>query len=291
MCTPSQKLPFGSRSIEIASSKSRACLAVDRHRLPAPEVGRALDVALLDGRARAASLRRSASSLCSSGRLYLRMMTAVSTPGASSRPSTSTTRPSAGRVAVGQRVISTVTISPRRAPRALALRHLHVHHQPSIERHDEPEPAVVDVVAADDALRRRARGCARCGPRRGRRPAGARRARRRGRRASPGSGCCRRCRCSPARRRPRLPDRRTQSRADWSTRGRRRGSSGRAGRSDGRESRRARPLATSARSRRLNDARSSRGMRSDLQRVLSRSPDGRPARESRAGFHLLKTSE
>ena len=48
------------------------------------------------------------------------MITAVSTPGASSGPRTSVILPAAGRAAVGQRVISTVTISPFFAPSASA---------------------------------------------------------------------------------------------------------------------------------------------------------------------------
>ncbi len=40
-----------------------------------------------------------------------------------------------------------------RCAAALAGRDLHVDEQPAIERHDEPAARVVDVVAADDALR------------------------------------------------------------------------------------------------------------------------------------------
>ena len=43
--------------------------------------------------------------------LCLRMMICVSTPGSLMLPSTSTTWPAAPRVAVGQRVISTTTMS------------------------------------------------------------------------------------------------------------------------------------------------------------------------------------
>ena len=65
------------------------------------------------------------------GILNLWMMISVSTPGASIAPSTSATRPIAVRVAVGQRVNSTVTISPRRA--FLPGRHEHVHQDAAIE--------------------------------------------------------------------------------------------------------------------------------------------------------------
>ncbi len=61
-------------------------------------------------------------------------------------------RPSAGRVGVGQRVIAAVTISPGAAPSASPARHLHIHDEPPIERHDEPVARVIHVVAADDAL-------------------------------------------------------------------------------------------------------------------------------------------
>ncbi len=80
------------------------------------------------------------------------MMTVVSTPGASSVPSTSTMRPSAGRVGVGQRVISHGDHLAGRGALRLALRHLHVHDQTPIERHDEPEAGAVRLVAADDAF-------------------------------------------------------------------------------------------------------------------------------------------
>ena len=53
-----------------------------------------------------------ASGECASGMPYLLMMISVSTPGASMVPRTAPTRPIAPRVAVGQRVNSTVTISP-----------------------------------------------------------------------------------------------------------------------------------------------------------------------------------
>ncbi len=46
------------------------------------------------------------------------MMIFVSTPGSSIRPSTSVTRPTGPRAAVGQREISTVTMSPALAPAA-----------------------------------------------------------------------------------------------------------------------------------------------------------------------------
>ena len=119
MCTPSQKLPFDIFSIVIASSKSRAC---------SPSI---VTVVMARKSVRAArsfsftcvpSFFASAidASPCASVMLYFRMMTAVSTPGASIGPSTSTIRPAAGRAAVGNRVISTVTISPAFALRASA---------------------------------------------------------------------------------------------------------------------------------------------------------------------------
>ncbi len=53
---------------------------------------------------------------CVSEMPYLRMMISVSTPGALMSPSTSVTLPIAPRLAVGQRVSSTITISPGEAP-------------------------------------------------------------------------------------------------------------------------------------------------------------------------------
>ena len=49
---------------------------------------------------------------------YLRMMICVSTPGWSMRPSTSLTVPAGPRVALGQRVIETTTMSPGSADEA-----------------------------------------------------------------------------------------------------------------------------------------------------------------------------
>ena len=49
------------------------------------------------------------------------------------------TRPSGGRVAVGQRVSSTTTMSPDVARRALPGRHLHVGEDAAIERHDKAD--------------------------------------------------------------------------------------------------------------------------------------------------------
>ena len=67
---------------------------------------------------------------------------------------TSTMRPTADRVAVGHlRDLRGDHLAARRAA-GVALRNLHVGQQTPIERHDEPEAAVVDVVASDDALRR-----------------------------------------------------------------------------------------------------------------------------------------
>ena len=56
-----------------------------------------------------------ASGACASGMPCLRSTISVSTPGSSSRPSTSTTRPAAGPPGPGQRWISTVTMSPSSA--------------------------------------------------------------------------------------------------------------------------------------------------------------------------------
>jgi hypothetical protein len=80
------------------------------------------------------------------------MMTCVSTPGAPRSPITSITRPSAerrrGRPA---RDLDRHHVAGRR-PAGLGLRHLHVHQNPAIERHDEAEARVVEVVSTDDAL-------------------------------------------------------------------------------------------------------------------------------------------
>ena len=84
---------------------------------------------------------------------YLRMMISVSTPGSSMSPSTSTTRPSALRVGVGQCVISADDHVARLGVLRSSLRDLHVHDQPAIERHDEARARLVDVEAADDRLR------------------------------------------------------------------------------------------------------------------------------------------
>ena len=81
------------------------------------------------------------------------MMTAVSTPGASSGPSTSTTRPSAGRVAVGHSMICAVTISPCAAVLAWPEGTCMSMTQPPIEGHHESPALLIDVVAADDPLR------------------------------------------------------------------------------------------------------------------------------------------
>ena len=78
------------------------------------------------------------------------MMISVSTPGASMSPSTSATRPIAPRVDVGQRVSSTVTISPGDGAAFLARRNEDVHQHAAIERRDVAHAVLVAVVAADD---------------------------------------------------------------------------------------------------------------------------------------------
>ena len=76
----------------------------------------------------------------------------VSTPGSSMSPSTSTTRPTGPRVAVGHRVISTMTICPASAPPWLPRRHGDVGPQALVERRDEAEARRVDVEPPDDGL-------------------------------------------------------------------------------------------------------------------------------------------
>ena len=65
-------------------------------------------------------------------------------------PSTSATWPMAPRFAVGQRVSSTITISPGDGAAFLARRHEDVHQHAAVERRDVAHAAVVAVVAADE---------------------------------------------------------------------------------------------------------------------------------------------
>ena len=78
------------------------------------------------------------------------MMICVSTPGSLMLPSTSTTRPTGPRVAVGQRVISTTTMSSGSRRRRLARRDLHVRHDAAVERDHVTEAGRVGLEAADD---------------------------------------------------------------------------------------------------------------------------------------------
>ena len=135
----------------MASSKSRACspsivTVVTGRKSVRPRMSRSLT----------APPSRCASSIdsseCASGMPCLRMMICVSTPGSSMRPSTSTTRPTGPRVAVGHRVISTSTISPGSADDRLPRRHLDVGQHAAVERHDVAETGIVDLEAADDGL-------------------------------------------------------------------------------------------------------------------------------------------
>jgi biotin operon repressor len=74
-----------------------------------------LNIGLTDNLVTVPPMRRASATAASewtSGMWCLRMMICVSTPGSSSRPSTSTIRPTGPRAGVGQRVISTMTISP-----------------------------------------------------------------------------------------------------------------------------------------------------------------------------------
>ncbi len=98
----------------MASSKSRACspsivttMSLRKSVRPAISCG-----CTAASRARASA---TASGAWSSGMPCLRNTTSVSTPGSSSGPSTSTMRPAASAVGPGQRVISTVTMSPSAA--------------------------------------------------------------------------------------------------------------------------------------------------------------------------------
>ena len=77
-------------------------------------------------------------------------MISTSTPGASSVPSTSVTRPTGFLVAVGQaRQLDDDDVAQHGA--ALFLRrHVHVHDDSPVERHDEAQPGLVPVVATDD---------------------------------------------------------------------------------------------------------------------------------------------
>jgi hypothetical protein len=89
MCTPSQKLPFDSRSIVMASSKSRACspsivtVATGRKSVR-PRISRSLTDA-----ADATRFLDEPPPNGASGMLNFRMMILVSTPGSSTFPSTS----------------------------------------------------------------------------------------------------------------------------------------------------------------------------------------------------------
>ena len=181
---------------------------------------------------------------------------------------TSTTRPSAGRVEVGQRVISTVTMSPRRAPLASPFGTCTSIRIRRSNGTTNPSPEFVDVVAADDALgaalenaQNAALGALAVAPMLD---------------ADDDAIAMHRLIEVVAgdvdARRPAVAgdfrDRQTRSRADWSTPDRRSGSSGRAGQTAGRESRPAIPAATSDRIRRLNDDRSSLGMRRSLQQFF-----------------------
>ena len=62
-------------------------------------------------------------------------------------------RPTGPRVGVGQRVTSTVTISPGSASRVSPRGMCTSVSSAAVERHDEAEPGRVDVEAADDGLR------------------------------------------------------------------------------------------------------------------------------------------
>jgi hypothetical protein len=98
------------RIVEVA-----AVLAVDGDRRRIAEIGAArMSFSATDVPSRTASAIASAEWV--SEMPYLRMMISVSTPGALMSPSTSVTWPMAPRLAVSQRVSSTITISPGEAP-------------------------------------------------------------------------------------------------------------------------------------------------------------------------------
>ena len=129
--------------------------------------------------------------------LCLRMMICVSTPGSLMLPSTSTMRPTAPRVAVGQRVISTTTMSLGSADDDCPGRNMHVGGDTPIERHDVAEPGAVGLEASDDGVVRALENPDDASFETARRLAlDARRAR--GRRASPRSGSPLECRCRSA---------------------------------------------------------------------------------------------
>ena len=87
-----------------------------------------------------------------SGRPCLAITTLRSTPGSSSRPRTSRTRPDGLRVAVGGRVISAETISPGSRARVVARRDEQLVQHAPVEGDHVAAEAPVLLVAAHDAL-------------------------------------------------------------------------------------------------------------------------------------------
>ena len=138
MCTPSQKLPFGSRSIEIASSKSRACspsIVTVGH---VAEVRAALRCRVSrTGRAQPPSLRRSTASRVRVGQAVLADDDRRVHTRRVDRPEhlrhAAERRPRRRRP---PRDFGRDHLAGRRAAR-VAFGHLHVHRQASIERHHE----------------------------------------------------------------------------------------------------------------------------------------------------------